>query len=455
MAAVTSSKSADTAEVPQTETLRRLTADCAGYLGKTAGEKIPVSEIEKQAETNGYTKREFQQILENADVATESYLIAPERDGSIFGELWKPDSEKGGVPTPDCTKDSDPSTLSQFSEWLEQKYQSRNRVNSDWESRQYPVEHAFSRKAENQRYARACDVDRFYQQKYQTFSTVMLTFVAEREAGETPVEHAEKFYPKALMNKIRYELRKRDVWAEASGVNLLAPRGPRANRTKPLTHAHTFLWLPGGVTEEMFHKIIDKHIEKVDGATEENHPVEEAVKVQVHDSDSVNSPSGVDASNGHTTALPVELGNNLPLLSCQIDARGCPDYITEWAAQISAGSDGKHSTKGINRFRTMGKFSDAAETVRQGREEAEEDAGEPTPDCITDPSPADESATEADEGTTSACQSTDSREDDAEEEAPRGPKANRIMDDSEDSDGRGSNPIQTYDSCGPDLGGFL
>jgi hypothetical protein len=75
----------------------------------------------------------------------------------------------------------------------------------------------------------------------------------------------------------------------------------------------------------------------------------------------------MDAQRGDTTALPQELGNNLPMLQTDLDARGLPRYVEYWCAQMRLGSDDSLDTKGMHRVRTLGQFSELADNEEWSR----------------------------------------------------------------------------------------
>ena len=169
---------------------------------------------------------------------------------------------------------------------------------------------------------------------------------------------------------------------EYAGVSVLAPKqaADREPCPAPYTHAHDFLWIPGKVSAADFHPIIERHIDHVEGATPELHPLNESVSVWVHQSDDVETPdsvrergSNLDRERGDTTSLPQELGNNLPLLDARFDARGLSEYAERWCAHMRLGIDGKTDTRGIRRFRPMkngrhaSRFSELADEVRHRR----------------------------------------------------------------------------------------
>lgn len=353
--------------IPQTETVatpssnrvQRLVVAAGSFLGKEAGDTLPVEEVRLQAKANGYKDREITPMFKAEGLENSTEVRIPER-GKLFGELWS--DSPAGVPSPNAPTDA----VEPFRDWLQKK------VDKD------ATNHAYSLRKANRIFARGKDVDRYFVREYNTFSTVLISYCAEVSEGESIAEHAEKFYPRAVVRKRRRLLKRLGVYEESAGISLRAPKPghgvPSPDAPKGYTHAHDFLWIPAEVSAEGFYPLVEKHVEKVEGATEEAHPLSDAVKVQVHTSEDVETPdsvqdqgSGIDTHRGATTSLPHELGNNLPLIHTKLDARGLPPYAEEWCANLRLGTDGKLSTKGIARYQPLCRFNDVADSMKWRR----------------------------------------------------------------------------------------
>jgi hypothetical protein len=287
-------------------------------------------------------------LLADAGVRRAEVVTVPEQ-GDLFGSLWKPDA---GVPSPNGQTGSE-DTLERFREWLQDKADDA-------------TGHTYSRRTANRRYARTKDVDRWFTDEYDEFTTVLITYCRPRRDDESIPEHASRFYPRSVVGKRRRVLKQLGVYDEYAGLSVLAPKhGPvdeddSRERGVPhpnaQTHAHDFLWIPGTVFESGFEGLADVTDADVH------------VSVETHRSSDVTTPDCVadrgddmDAQRGATTALPHEVGNNLPLLRTQLDARGLPRYAEYWCAQMRLGADGSLDTKGVHRFRTHGCFSELAD----------------------------------------------------------------------------------------------
>lgn len=274
------------------------------------------------------------------------------------GVFTGPKQDTSGVPDPIRPP------LERFREWL---YSHNDET------------HSYTRKRANKRYARAKDVDRYFAQEYDTFSTALITYCASNPSGESIAGHASNFYPRAVTRKRRRILKGLEVYNDFAGVAIRSPKqrdstGRVPGPNPPTTHAHELLWIPGEVSEADFRGLIERHIAAVPGATEENNPLDKAVSVRTHESDDVQTPyrtkargTDIDARRGNTTALPQELGANLPLLQSTYDARGTPHYVEEWCANMRLGTDDSLTTRGLSRFQTLGRFGEIADDMHTER----------------------------------------------------------------------------------------
>lgn len=342
---------------PSGKTVRRLAVEAGKYAGVEAGGSLPLHELRQQAVANGYANDEITQLLADAGVRHADAVTVPE-PGDLFGELWRVESD-AGVPTPNTQTDAQ-DAVERFREWLQDK------ADDD------ATGHSYSRRTANRRYVRGKDVDRQFTDEYEVFSTVLITFCRPRSDDESIPEHAGRFYPRSVVGKRRRVLKGLDVYDEYAGVSVLAPKhGPkggaehrehRVPHPNAQTHAHDFLWIPGTVSESDF--------EGLASVTD----ADVHVSVETHRSSDVSTPDCVadrgddmDSTRGATTALPHELGNNIPLLQTRLDARGLPRYAEHWCAQMRLGADDSLGTKGVHRVRTHGRFDVLADAEKWGR----------------------------------------------------------------------------------------
>jgi len=267
--------------------------------------------------------------------------------------------------------------LAKFRNWLSEKQQKEH------------FGHSYTHKKAKQRFAKAKDCDRHFVEEYDSFSTVFITYCnGVRDNSTSVVENANSFYPRNLIRKRREILKELGVYDDYAGVSLLAPKSgaevprPSAQQGEPYTHAHDFLWIPTTeVSEEDFTQLVEDYADSV-----EDFNVSQAVSVEHHVSEEVTTPfaSETDRRRGDTTALPQELGRNLPLLDLsyeqgRFDASDAPLYVEKWCAALRLGSDGSTETKGVRRFRTLGSFHEAADTARQRRRSDDEESGAEVP----------------------------------------------------------------------------
>jgi hypothetical protein len=307
---------------------------------------------------------------------TPAIQSLPGTGSTNLGDEWTPSRKHrfGFECAPECLRTATESVLAtddvqRFRSWLQEKV-------DDGETK-----HAYSARKAEQRYAKAKDVDRYFVEEYDVFSTVLVTYCAHRQAEESILEHADKFYPQAVTGKRRRLLKGLDVWDEYAAISVLAPKHTDESETRvpgpetTMTHAHDFYWIPGKVPRSDVEGLIDLHMKHVPGAINDINPHEKAVSVRTHQSADVETPpeviergSGLDAQRGPTTTLPHEVGNNLPLLQTDLDARGLPEYAEQWCAKLSLGSDGNPTTGGATRCWKRGRFEQIANNHKWRRE---------------------------------------------------------------------------------------
>lgn len=340
-------------------TVDRLTVEAGKYHGLTAGETIDRREVVLQAEANGYSDREARAMLEGQGDTIE----IPEQ-GDLFGDLWPGNQDLGinsstggnsDSPAP-CTNDTQ-TLVESFRGWLEDK--------EPLSSRYYP-DHAYSRKSERAKYAKAKDCDRVVQSRWPTFSTVSI--VVNPSTDQSPSEQAQGLYRKDMREARAKVLKDLGVWEDYAGLRLKAPRPTSTGGKSPDTHGHILLWLPGrGYSREDFRPILEAHPVDQDG---------EAIQIQEHVSDAVTTPenvlqrgSALDTERGDTTALPHEAAMNLPMVKHDAyEARKCPDYIEKWYAWMKAGRDDDPTTRGLRRTQALGRFNEYAQAAKDTRE---------------------------------------------------------------------------------------
>lgn len=258
---------------------------------------------------------------------------------------------------------------------------------------QHPVEHAYSLKTAAKKSAQAKDVDRHFIEEHNTFTTVLVTYCAEKGVSEPIHQHAGKLYPVALP-RTRYQIFDRkietDEWA---GCRMLAPEKPSESTPTPaFTHDHSVYWVEGHHSREDFALLRQTFLSEVEGATPEMNPLDDMIQVQHHTSAEIESHDSVqreafDAERGPTTAASGEIGANLPLLRARnalrkrdapqsewaaADASDCPDWIEIWAAHLCCSEDGEPDTRGLSRWGSFGSFTEVANLMQESRESESE-----------------------------------------------------------------------------------
>lgn len=271
-----------------------------------------------------------------------------------------------------------PQTIDSYLTWLTQKRNQRCHESDDGREITYPLNHAWSYQSERKKFVKAKDVDRYFWDKYDKFTTVMITRCAD-ESNKGLLEQTECLNPRAVVRLRRRILKDLGVYDSYAGAQVVAPKYPHG---RVLSHVHTCLWLPGTHSREDFAPLLEKHVETVPGATERQHTPSKAITVWNH-STAIDTrgndvqlsddgatyhrvtPQGVDSVRGATTALPYELAENLPLMDTETDASDLyDDRALAWCATMSAGIDGDHtSAKGVRRWVTLGRFDEYADTM--------------------------------------------------------------------------------------------
>lgn len=220
----------------------------------------------------------------------------------------------------------------------------------------------FTRRRAAYRFARAADVERSCIRDYNNPHTVWLSLTAEpkAESGEwvDPLNHDDGFRSNAIRQSL-YRVRRE---YDHAGVWMHAPR------RSWYSHRHVALWLDGEVTESDFHSVVDSHVRNHPAAKGEQHPYDDAVKVRKVTSDDLSrAVDGLDVeielSRGCTTALPREIGGNLPALACDWDLRDGPTPARMWAAAMWQ----NHNRKGRRIWSPVGDFSERADAMHRRR----------------------------------------------------------------------------------------
>jgi hypothetical protein len=348
--AVDSEQSEQQVSSPENETLHRLIVAAAGFAGIETGEALDIEEIVKQGLANGYPESEIRNLIEQEYGSTQTVPVPAQ--GEIFGEIFQVDESQVESNVGEVGN----GTVAQFREWCEE------RSNND-------KTHSYTRRRANRRFAQAKDVDRNFVREYDRFSTILITYAQPQASDQSIASEADSFYPRKITRKRRRILKQQNVYDEAALLSVLAPKfddevpySTSPNATVH-THSHDFIWIPTDTIEQE----VFKRLEQIED-------FEVDVSIESHVSSEVKTPddviergSGMDRQRGDTTSLPQELGNNIPLLNCQFDARGAPEYVEEWCAHLRAGVDESFETKGIRRYSKLGTFDMRANNEKYRR----------------------------------------------------------------------------------------
>lgn len=379
-----------TVETPDSETLHRLAVEASKFLALDTGDDLPTEEIVEQGKAVGHNRSEIRSLLQQESYDSAQSIPVPPQ-GNVLGELWRAHRTPQASFSPEVQK---------FREWMAERQENRCTEYDDG-THQHPVEHAYSLYKARKRTSRGKDIDRHFIKEHEEFTTVVITYCADKKPSETIAEHASKFYP-ADLSKERWNVLNRKMDTEQSaGCRMLAPEKPANSTPTPVfTHAHSVYWLEGRHSVEDFASLRDTFLSEVDGATAELNPIKDMIQVEHHTSaeiephDSVRR-SDLDEERGLTTGASGEEAANLPLLRARnalrkqdtsaeewaaSDARDCPDWVEVWAAHLCCGADGNPRTNGVSRWGTFGNFSEIADKMREAREGESVKTGSGVPD---------------------------------------------------------------------------
>lgn len=292
-------------------------------------------------------------MLQSEGIASPESVRVP-KQGNLLGELWAK-TEDNPETAEDKSKNDGAAgdgTLQEFRDWLQEREESEQ-------------SHAYTRKNANRWFAKGKDLDRSYSKDFDEFSTILITYCRGLpDESETVADHAQSFLPRKINRKRRACLKNAEAFDGYSGVSILAPKSPDRvpYADAPFTHQHDLIWTQGHVSKDAFDPL-----KEYDGW-------DIHISVEHHNSSSVKTPdsvlergSGMDRERGHTTSLTQELGANLPMLNCSFDARGAPEYVEKWAANLRAGTGDGFSPQGISRFQKLGEFGERAQRMKARR----------------------------------------------------------------------------------------
>jgi len=393
-------------QIPDDERLHRLAVEAGKYLGLRVGDSLPIAEVVAQGEANGYTESEVYALLEHEGYGVAESLPVPPQ-GDAFGELWRTHKTPQALFSPE---------VQSFREWQAERENNRCTEYEDG-THQYKVQHAYSLHRARKRSGQAKDVGRHFIKEYDKFTTVVITYCAEKGPSETIAEHASKFYPTAL-SRTRWKIFNRDIDTdEWAGCWMLAPEKPATSTPHPtFTHGHSVFWVEGWHDREAFEELRETFLSEVEGATAEMNPLEDMIQVRHHTSAEIEPSDSVkrnelDAERGPTTAASGEVAANLPLLRARnalrerdaspeewatADARDCPDWVEVWCAHLCCGADGNPRTSGVTRWGIFGNFTEIADEMKERRADESEFESEAESEFVKTGSGAQESGEQPD-----------------------------------------------------------
>jgi hypothetical protein len=215
-------------QIPDDERLHRLVVEAGKYLGLRVGDSLPITEVVTQGEANGYSETEVYALLEHEGLPTDDRATIPvPTQGDVFGELWRTHR------TPQATFSTIPE-VQELRQWLAQQREKRCTEYEDG-THQHKVQHAYSLHTARKRSGQAKDVGRHFIKEYDRFTTVIVTYCAEKEPSDFLVEQGllvgtTEYFAKAYVLKREHEEEEHHFGWLQDGVSELLDREGRLYR---------------------------------------------------------------------------------------------------------------------------------------------------------------------------------------------------------------------------------
>lgn len=308
----------------------RLSIEAAKYLGKEAGDHLPVVEVRRQAQADGYLPTEIDRLLEETGLIQADTTPVPEQR-DLLGELWRIDDT--GVSNQNPIQDEDewkdrPSTKSRgqvepldestadhygLQEPLcrkadlvdKERYLDENgNPLTHWDAIGSYIEH---RHGENtsaekygwngvlqsrakKRYALGMRIDRQLLATYQNPTTALISLrLSPTVDGRLTLLTALKKGADAAIQQLRYRLQDAsESPLTADEWEYMAVVAGTDRRATP--HIHIYVWMDGDVSKERFEPVVEKFVEKCEFAPDSgrgNRCHEGAVELRGNGQDSI------------------------------------------------------------------------------------------------------------------------------------------------------------------------
>ncbi len=339
---VQSVQQSTTSPRPTTEQLRRLAIEAGKYLGKEAGETLPIHELRLQAEANGYTEKETSELLQSEGLHSETVVTIPEQ-GDLFGQLWRVDDvgrnnqdESEPLDVDDIYGLHEPIAASagevDDSRYLDASGNSltaTDAIGSYIERRHgenvSAKNHGYYKTRQHtakKQYAKGKEMDRQLLTDYENPTTVLLSLrLSPGSESRLSLLHGLHSAIKPTLDQIRYRL------VEASDAPLSSDKyeyiavvaGTGGNATP---HLHIYLWCDGDVSRDHFIPVVEKFVEKCPYAPDNmqgHKPDSDVISVRGNGSDSVPRRDATSAESTGATYVLTQLPHLKPVDEMKLD----------------------------------------------------------------------------------------------------------------------------------------
>lgn len=324
------SKSDIVAPEPSSDAVQQLTIEAGKYVGKSAGDTLPVTEIREQAKANGYESADIDRLLVDAGISRSGAVTIP-RQEDLLGELWRVESSdednRGASIESDHDSDADKWTDRPVTQNDECDLRPLNSSNSDYYDLREPItedadlvdkdryldddnrplthfdavgsyieqRHSESTSAKRygwtkgrqyyakQQYKRGMGFDRQLLAEYDNPTTVLLSLrISPPDAGRLTMLTALKTAADVTIKQMDYQLcRAPDAPFEADEWEYMTVFASTEKRATP--HLHIYVWIDGDVSRVPFQHVVNKFVNRCQFAPDDgtgNDPNDGAVRVR-------------------------------------------------------------------------------------------------------------------------------------------------------------------------------
>jgi len=327
---------------PTTEQLRRLAIEAGKYLGKEAGETLPIHELRLQAEANGYTEKEASELLQSEGLTSETTVTIP-KQVDLFGKLWHVDNvgknnqdESEPLDVDDIYGLHEPIAASagevDDSRYLDASgnpLTATDAIGSYIERRHgenvSAKNHGYYKTRQHtakKQYAKGKEMDRQLLTDYENPTTVLLSLrLSPGSESRLSLLHGLHSAIEPTLGQIRYRLVEApDAPLSSDEYEYMAVvAGTEGNATP---HLHIYLWCDGDVSGDRFIPVVEKFVEKCPYAPDDmqgHKPGSDVISVRGNGDDSIPQRDGKPAESTGATYVLTQLPHLKPVDEMDLD----------------------------------------------------------------------------------------------------------------------------------------